>query len=295
MKRVALWTLLVLVMLAACAPRSAQVIPTVMVLPSPTDTAVPTVALPTPPPRATATFLPTATFIQSTRVPTAQPTAPVTFVESLTVLNNPVVVASHDLCAPTTTRIAAVVLSSVPVQSVLLNWTYTGRFSSRPGQPMTEVVETEYVLDLGPFEKPGSIIFWVAVRDINGRETISDEVSFQVQDCTQATATETPYGPTPTQTPPYGAEFSVKANELTIQVPYNTPVQITLSWQGGFVPFTVDQISRPQHGTLAGTAPVMIYTPNLDYTGSDFFTFRVTDVNRQASRGTVSIIVQPPQ
>ena len=38
-------------------------------------------------------------------------------------------------------------------------------------------------------------------------------------------------------------------------------------------------VSQPVHGTLSGTAPALSYTPNAGYTGSDSFTFSVTDNN----------------
>jgi hypothetical protein len=36
-------------------------------------------------------------------------------------------------------------------------------------------------------------------------------------------------------------------------------------------------VATPQHGTLTGTAPNLIYTADADFPGSDRFTFRVSD------------------
>ena len=40
-------------------------------------------------------------------------------------------------------------------------------------------------------------------------------------------------------------------------------------------PLTFTIVSSPANGTLSGTAPNVTYTPNLDYNGSDSFTFKV--------------------
>ena len=36
-------------------------------------------------------------------------------------------------------------------------------------------------------------------------------------------------------------------------------------------------VTQPQHGTLSGSGPSLVYTSVLDYFGPDFFTFRVND------------------
>jgi hypothetical protein len=51
--------------------------------------------------------------------------------------------------------------------------------------------------------------------------------------------------------------------------------------------------SGPAHGSLAGTAPNLVYTPAPNYSGSDSFTFRVTDGVVMSAVATVSITVTP--
>ncbi|MBT4525917.1 MAG: hypothetical protein HOC24_05140 [Deltaproteobacteria bacterium] len=61
--------------------------------------------------------------------------------------------------------------------------------------------------------------------------------------------------------------------------------------------------SLPVNGTLTGVAPNLVYTPDVDFTGSDSFTFLVNDGNIDSSPGTVNISVaevtgldtEPPQ
>ncbi len=50
---------------------------------------------------------------------------------------------------------------------------------------------------------------------------------------------------------------------------------------------------RPAHGTLSGTAPNLVYTPNSGYSGSDSFQFTDTNTTLTSSAATVSITVAP--
>ncbi|HIP37734.1 MAG TPA: hypothetical protein EYG85_12860, partial [Crocinitomix sp.] len=43
----------------------------------------------------------------------------------------------------------------------------------------------------------------------------------------------------------------------------------------GTVTFSI--VQQPTHGTLTGTAPNLVYTPNSDYVGTDYFTYTVND------------------
>ncbi|GAP13408.1 protein containg M6 family metalloprotease domain [Longilinea arvoryzae] len=50
-------------------------------------------------------------------------------------------------------------------------------------------------------------------------------------------------------------------------------------------------VSNPAHGSLSGTAPNLTYTPALNYTGSDSFTFKVNDSKGDSNVAAVSISV----
>jgi hypothetical protein len=52
-------------------------------------------------------------------------------------------------------------------------------------------------------------------------------------------------------------------------------------------------VSGPAHGSLSGTAPNLLYTPGVNFNGSDSFTFRVNDGSANSSIATVTITVNP--
>jgi len=52
-------------------------------------------------------------------------------------------------------------------------------------------------------------------------------------------------------------------------------------------------VTQPNHGTLNGTAPNIIYTPNNNYVGHDSFSFKVNDGKINSSDAIVSIEVTP--
>lgn len=52
-------------------------------------------------------------------------------------------------------------------------------------------------------------------------------------------------------------------------------------------------ITPPANGTLSGTAPNLIYTPNLNYNGTDNFTFKVTDGKAESNTSIIAITVTP--
>ena len=50
---------------------------------------------------------------------------------------------------------------------------------------------------------------------------------------------------------------------------------------------------NPSHGTLRGTLPNIIYTPDTNYNGSDSFKFKVNDGNSDSNEATVNITINP--
>ena len=52
-------------------------------------------------------------------------------------------------------------------------------------------------------------------------------------------------------------------------------------------------VSNPLYGTLSGTAPNLVYTPNLNSNGSDQLTFKVNDGELDSQVSTVSFFVNP--
>ena len=72
----------------------------------------------------------------------------------------------------------------------------------------------------------------------------------------------------------------------------DTPKAITLTGsdpEGASLSFTV--VTGPTNGTLSGTAPNLIYTPNAHYHSTDSFTFTTNDGEKDSIPVTVSITV----
>ena len=61
-------------------------------------------------------------------------------------------------------------------------------------------------------------------------------------------------------------------------------------------PLVYSVVSQPQHGTVSGTAPNLIYQPSAGYVGADSFTFKANDGRVDSNVATVSITVatDPP-
>ncbi len=73
----------------------------------------------------------------------------------------------------------------------------------------------------------------------------------------------------------------------------NTPVALTLYGSDEFqepVNYTVD--SAPQHGALSGAAPNLVYTPAAGFTGTDSFTFKVSNAFADSADATVDLTVR---
>lgn len=85
------------------------------------------------------------------------------------------------------------------------------------------------------------------------------------------------------------------ADAQTVITPTDTAVAITLTGSdpdGGPDSLAYSVESQPTNGTLAGTAPDLIYTPTNGYTGADSFTFTVSDGADDSTPATVSITVK---
>jgi hypothetical protein len=54
-------------------------------------------------------------------------------------------------------------------------------------------------------------------------------------------------------------------------------------------PLTYSVVIPPVHGSLTGTAPILNYTPNVNYLGNDSFTFKVNDGVNDSAPATVSL------
>jgi len=72
------------------------------------------------------------------------------------------------------------------------------------------------------------------------------------------------------------------------------PASVTLRGadpDGDKITFSV--LTNPDHGTLSGTEPNLVYTPNENFSGSDRFTFKVNDGKADSLPATISFAVTP--
>jgi hypothetical protein len=60
---------------------------------------------------------------------------------------------------------------------------------------------------------------------------------------------------------------------------------------GDALTYTV--LTQPEHGTLSGTAPHLLYTPHPDFQGEDAFTYRVGDGEYDSTPVTAALSVTP--
>ena len=84
------------------------------------------------------------------------------------------------------------------------------------------------------------------------------------------------------------------AEAQTVQTDEDTAASITLTAtdkDGDALTYSVVTGSGPTNGTLGGTAPNLIYTPNKDFNGSDSFKFKANDGSDDSSPATVNITV----
>ena len=80
----------------------------------------------------------------------------------------------------------------------------------------------------------------------------------------------------------------------TISTVVDVPVSIILSGtdlEGDSLSFGL--ITQPTHGTLSGTAPNLVYSPAVGFTGADSFQFTVNDGSLTSLPAVVSIVVNP--
>ena len=74
----------------------------------------------------------------------------------------------------------------------------------------------------------------------------------------------------------------------------DTPIEIRLIGSDPDAePLAYSLVTYPSNGSLKGTAPDLIYTPNSNFYGFDSFTFKVNDGAADSAPATVSIMVSP--
>ena len=77
-----------------------------------------------------------------------------------------------------------------------------------------------------------------------------------------------------------------------IDVPFNTPTAVVLdAGDPGNNPLTYSIVTPPTHGTLSGTAPNLTYTPTTGFSGTDQFTYSVSNGLATSEVATVTLTV----
>jgi len=85
-------------------------------------------------------------------------------------------------------------------------------------------------------------------------------------------------------------------DDRSVTVYKNTPTGIMLTcFDYEDDPLTYTVLTQPSHGTLSGTAPDLVYTPETDFLGDDAFTFKVNDSFDDSSTATISLAVRRTQ
>ncbi|SEQ39669.1 RCC1 domain-containing protein [Microlunatus flavus] len=85
------------------------------------------------------------------------------------------------------------------------------------------------------------------------------------------------------------------AKDLTVAVAHDSPTPVTLAGSdpdADALTYTV--VSRPAHGTLSGQGPRLTYTPAHGFSGTDAFTYRVSDGTSTSSVARVALTVAAP-
>jgi len=84
------------------------------------------------------------------------------------------------------------------------------------------------------------------------------------------------------------------ADPQSVSLAEDTPLGITLTGSDpDGDPLTFNIVQGPEHGTLSGTVPSVVYQPEANFNGSDSFTFTVSDGQLTSNPATVSITVTP--
>ncbi|MCZ6637751.1 MAG: S8 family serine peptidase, partial [Alphaproteobacteria bacterium] len=119
----------------------------------------------------------------------------------------------------------------------------------------------------------GDDSFEVAVNDGNGG---SDQATLEI-----TVAAAPPAPPAPANDPPV-------ANDDSVATPEDTAAAVTLTGSDPENdPLTFAVVTQPTNGSLSGTAPILTYTPNLNYFGPDSFTFKANDGTQDSNTATV--------
>ncbi len=143
----------------------------------------------------------------------------------------------------------------------------------------------------GPTVSPGGDLTFTTTNDANGSAQIAVAVRDSGGTAYGGDDTSDPQTFTITVTPVNDAPV---ANDQSVTTDEDIPVGITLTGSdidGDSLTYSI--VSGPPNGSLSGTGPNFTYTPDLNYNGSDSFTFKANDGALDSNVATVGITVNP--
>jgi hypothetical protein len=136
----------------------------------------------------------------------------------------------------------------------------------------------------GTLSGSGANVTYTPNANYNGPDSFTFKVNDGSMDSSPATISITV---TPVNDAPI-------ANNQSLTYDLDTPKPITLTGsdvEGSPLTFTI--LTNPSNGTLSGSAPNVIYTPNSGFTGTDTFTFKVNDGELDSSPATITLNLTP--
>lgn len=113
----------------------------------------------------------------------------------------------------------------------------------------------------------------------------SDSLVWRVDDGTTSVVATTAIGVRPANDAPMAADLEVRTDEDTatiVLLEASDPEGDALDWE---------VVAPPTHGTLTGTPPALLYTPDADYHGDDTLTVRASDGAAWSNTARVAIAV----
>ncbi len=86
--------------------------------------------------------------------------------------------------------------------------------------------------------------------------------------------------------------IELTASSQNLTTAFETALNITLNTSGEGDDAITFTVGTPQNGTLSGTAPDLVYTPDDDYVGTDSFTYSFSTADATSNTATITITVE---